>query len=226
MTNDSRLEREHGKKRQEGPLRSGCVDDQGAGPQQQEREAGGKDLESGEHDSPRVRGPHLCRAQWEQVRPGVRHGEHGRPQARRVRAHPALPGPQREDRGRQKGQAGVIMSGHAIQRLVRQSPRKMRLVIDLIRGKDVNEAYAILKFNKKLAAKQIAKTLKSAVSNAEQKALKENESFDPDALFVRKAIVNGGQPLKRFTAAAQGRATPIKKPPSHVEIYVDSKETE
>ena len=51
------------------------------------------------------------------------------------------------------------MSGHAIQRLVRQSPRKMRLVIDLIRGKDVNEAYAILKFNKKLAAKQIAKTL-------------------------------------------------------------------
>ena len=63
------------------------------------------------------------------------------------------------------------MSGHAIQRLVRQSPRKMRLVIDLIRGKDVNEAYAILKFNKKLAAKQIAKTLKSAVANAEQKAL-------------------------------------------------------
>ena len=82
--------------------------------------------------------------------------------------------------------------------------RKMRLVIDLIRGKDVNEAYAILKFNKKLAAKQIAKTLKSAVANAEQKALKENESFDPDALFVKKAIVNGGQPLKRFTAGGAG----------------------
>ena len=81
------------------------------------------------------------------------------------------------------------MSGHAIQRLVRQSPRKMRLVIDLIRGKDVNEAYAILKFNKKLAAKQIAKTLKSAVANAEQKALKDNERFDPDALVVSKAIV-------------------------------------
>ena len=71
------------------------------------------------------------------------------------------------------------MSGHAIQRLVRQSPRKMRLVIDLIRGKDVNEAYAILKFNKKLAAKQIAKTLKSAVANAEQKALKDNERSIP-----------------------------------------------
>ena len=116
------------------------------------------------------------------------------------------------------------MSGHAIQRLVRQSPRKMRLVIDLIRGKDVNEAYAILKFNKKLAAKQIAKTLKSAVANAEQKALKDNERFDPDALVVTKAIVNGGTPLKRFTAAAQGRGTPIRKRTSHVEIKVAMRE--
>ena len=118
------------------------------------------------------------------------------------------------------------MRGYAIQRSVRQSPRKMRLVMDLIRGKNVNEAYAILKFNKKLAAKQIAKTLKSAVANAEQKALKENASFDVDALVIKKAIVNGGQPLKRFTAAAQGRATPIKKRTSHVEIYVETKESE
>ncbi len=118
------------------------------------------------------------------------------------------------------------MEGRAIQKSVRQSPRKMRLVVDLIRGRDVNEAYAILTFNKKLAAKQIAKTLKSAVSNAEQKALKDNASFDPDALFIKKAIVNGGQPLKRFAAAAQGRATPIKKRTSHVEIYVESKESE
>ena len=118
------------------------------------------------------------------------------------------------------------MSGHAIQRLVRQSPRKMRLVIDLIRGKDVNEAYAILEFNKKLAARQIAKTLKSAVANAEQKALRDNQRFDPDALVVSKAIINGGQPLKRFTAAAQGRAAPIKKRTSHVEIHVATRESE
>ena len=107
------------------------------------------------------------------------------------------------------------MSGHAIQRLVRQSPRKMRLVIDLIRGKDVNEAYAILKFNKKLAAKQIAKTLKSAVLAAGN-----------ELNIMAKAIVNGGQPLKRFTAAAQGRATPIRKRTSHVEIHVETKESE
>ncbi len=117
-----------------------------------------------------------------------------------------------------------MAQGHAIQRHVRQSPRKMRLVIDLIRGKDVNEAVAILKFNKRLAAKQIAKTLKSAVSNAEQKAMKDNERFDADDLVVAKAIVNGGTPLKRIHAAAQGRATPIRKRTSHVEIHVRTKE--
>lgn len=116
------------------------------------------------------------------------------------------------------------MHGHAIQRGVRQSPRKMRLVIDLIRGKDVNEAYALLQFSKKLAAKQIEKTLRSAVANAEQKALQENASFDVDTLVVTRAVVNMGTPFKRFTAAAQGRATPIRKRTSHVEIHVAPRE--
>jgi large subunit ribosomal protein L22 len=118
----------------------------------------------------------------------------------------------------------MTSGGHAIQRLVRQSPRKMRLVIDEIRGKNVNDAYAILKFSKKLAAKQIEKTLRSAVANAEQKALRDNESFDVDALVVTKATIDMGQPLKRFTPAAQGRATPIRKRTSHVEIHVAAKE--
>ncbi len=117
-----------------------------------------------------------------------------------------------------------MAQGHAIQRHVRQSPRKMRLVIDLIRGKDVNEALAILKFNKRRAAGQIAKTLRSAVANAEQLAMRDNERFDADVLVVAKAIVNGGTPLKRIHAAAQGRATPIRKRTSHVEIHVRSKE--
>ena len=115
------------------------------------------------------------------------------------------------------------MRGYAIQRSVRQSPRKMRLVMDLIRGKNVNEAYAILQFNKKLAAKQIAKTLKSAVANAEQLAMRDSESFDVDALIVVDAQVDMGSPLKRFTAAAQGRATPIRKRTSHVKIAVAEK---
>lgn len=112
------------------------------------------------------------------------------------------------------------MYGHAIQRSVRQSPRKMRLVMDLIRGKNVNEAYAILQFNKKLAAKQIAKTLKSAVANAEQHAQNANENFDVDDLIVVDAQVDMGPPLKRHRAAAQGRATPIRKRTSHVKISV------
>ena len=116
------------------------------------------------------------------------------------------------------------MQGHAIQRTVRQSPRKMRLVIDLIRGRNVNEAYAILNFSKKHAAKQVAKTLRSAVANAEQKALHANEAFDVDRLRVIKAIVNAGQMLKRFQAAAQGRGVPIRKRTSHVEIHVADKE--
>jgi large subunit ribosomal protein L22 len=115
------------------------------------------------------------------------------------------------------------MEGRAIQRSIRQSPRKMRLVMDLIRGKNVNEAYAILQFNKKLAAKQIAKTLKSAVANAEQHAERANESLDVDTLVVIDAQVQMGSPLKRFTAAAQGRATPIKKRTSHVHIAVATK---
>ena len=115
------------------------------------------------------------------------------------------------------------MNGHAIQRMVRQSPRKMRLVIDLIRDKHVNEAYAILQFNKKHAAKQIAKTLKSAVANAEQKAMAANEAFDLDQLKVTMATVNMGAPLKRITSQAQGRATPIRKRTSHVEIHVATK---
>ncbi|HEX3160611.1 MAG TPA: 50S ribosomal protein L22 [Gemmatimonadaceae bacterium] len=112
----------------------------------------------------------------------------------------------------------------AIQRSTRQSPYKMRLVIDQIRGKSVNEALALLKFSKKHAAKQIEKTLASAVANAEYQARETNSSFDADALYVKHAIVNEGPKLKRFMPAAMGRATPIQKRTSHVEIVVADKE--
>ena len=116
------------------------------------------------------------------------------------------------------------MSARAIQRGVRQSARKMRLVIDTIRHKNVNEAYALLRFSKKRAAKQIEKVLRSAVSNAEQDAQKTNAAFDVDQLVVSYAIVNEGQTLKRFSSAALGRATPIHKRTSIVEIRVAPKE--
>ena len=112
------------------------------------------------------------------------------------------------------------MEARAIQRGVRQSARKMRLVIDLIRGHAVPEADAILRFSKKRAARQIHKVLKSAVANAQQAAQRQNTPFDADALRVSYAVVNEGQTLKRFTAAAMGRGTPILKRTSHVEIRV------
>src|SRR5438445_7167073 len=114
------------------------------------------------------------------------------------------------------------MEARAIQRTVRQSARKMRLVIDQIRGRAVPQAYAILRFSKKLAAKQIHKVLKSAVANAEQRAQRENVALDVDRLRVKYAVINEGQTLKRFTMAAMGRGTPIKKRTSHVEIHVAS----
>jgi large subunit ribosomal protein L22 len=112
------------------------------------------------------------------------------------------------------------MAARAIQRGVRQSARKMRLVIDQIRGRGVNEAYAVLKFSKKHAAKQIEKVLRSAVSNAEQDAQRDNQPFDLDRLYVGYAVVNEGQTLRRFGSAAMGRATPIRKRTSIVEIRV------
>jgi len=112
----------------------------------------------------------------------------------------------------------------AIQRTTRQSPYKMRLVIDQIRGKDVNEALGLLRFSKKHAAKQIEKVLNSAVANAEFKGRESSESVDVDTLYIKHAIVNEGPALRRFMPAAQGRATPIRKRTSHVEIILDARE--
>jgi large subunit ribosomal protein L22 len=120
--------------------------------------------------------------------------------------------------------ANSTTEARAIQRTTRQSPYKMRLVIDEIRGKNVNEALAYLKFSKKHAAKQIEKTLASAVANAEFRAREEGSALDVDRLYVKHAVVNEGPKLKRFTPAAMGRATPIQKRTSHVEIVVAEKE--
>jgi large subunit ribosomal protein L22 len=116
------------------------------------------------------------------------------------------------------------MEARAIQRTVRQSPRKMRLVVDLVRGKPVNQAFALLKFSKKGAAKQVSKVLLSAVANAREHAAKADERLDEDTLFVTHASVDGGPMLKRFMPAAMGRATPIRKRTSHVTIVVGTKE--
>ena len=100
----------------------------------------------------------------------------------------------------------------------------MRLVVDLIRGKSVGEAFALLQYSKKRAAEQIDKTLRSAVANARNKAESAGDLVDVDDLYVKEAYINEGPRLKRWRAAAMGRAAPIEHPTSHVIIVVDSKE--
>lgn len=104
------------------------------------------------------------------------------------------------------------------------SARKVRLVVDQIRGKSVNEAYALLQFSKKGAAEPVGKTLRSAVANAQVKSQDDGGLLDIDDLVVREAYVNEGPTLRRFRARAQGRAAPIRKRTSHITVVIDSKE--
>ena len=116
------------------------------------------------------------------------------------------------------------MKAQAIAKSVGMSPRKVRLVADLIRGRNVNDAYSILKFSKKAASRPIEKTLRSAVANAQQKADASGSFLDTDELVVSEAFVNEGPRLRRFRAAAMGRAAPRIKRSSQITIVVDRKE--
>lgn len=100
------------------------------------------------------------------------------------------------------------------------SPRKMRLVADLIRGKQVYDALTILKHNTKHASQPLEKLLMSAISNWEQK----NEDMNPEEanLVVKEVRVDGGRMLKRIQPAPQGRAYRVRKRSNHVTIVVDS----
>ncbi|MGB4985561.1 MAG: 50S ribosomal protein L22 [Erysipelotrichaceae bacterium] len=98
---------------------------------------------------------------------------------------------------------------------VRLSPRKARLVLDLIRGKDVKEAAGILKFTPNYAAEVISKVLKSAVANATN-----NHELNEALLYVKVCYADEGVTLKRFRARAKGNAAPIMKRTSHVTIVV------
>jgi len=107
------------------------------------------------------------------------------------------------------------MEAKAIAKVVRITPRKARLVVDLIRGKKVGEAYAILKNTDKKASEIIEKVLMSAVANADH-----NLNLDVDTLFVKEAFVNEGATLKRFSPRAKGSATRINKRTSHITVVV------
>ncbi len=111
------------------------------------------------------------------------------------------------------------MEAKAIARYIRISPRKVKIVCDLIRGKDVDTAMGMLYATPKAASEIMTKLLKSAIANAEN-----NFEMDRDSLYVSEAYVGAGPILKRFRPRAQGRAYRINKRTSHITIVLKDKE--
>jgi large subunit ribosomal protein L22 len=113
------------------------------------------------------------------------------------------------------------MEAKAINRFIGSSPRKMRLVVDLIRGESVDKALEILHFSPKYSSKDAEKTLRSAVSNLMNKD--EVTRVEPSDLFVKEVFVNVGPTLKRISPAPMGRAYRIRKRSCHLTIVVATK---
>jgi large subunit ribosomal protein L22 len=110
------------------------------------------------------------------------------------------------------------MEARAIAKYIRISPQKVRLVVDLIRGKNIEEARNFLRYSRKRAGEIVGKVLNSAIANAVQ-----NPNIDEKILFVKDVLVDQGPSLKRWRARAQGRAASIKKRMSHITIILDEK---
>lgn len=111
------------------------------------------------------------------------------------------------------------MEARAVARYVRIAPRKVRAVIDLVRGKGVDEAFAILRFTPKAGSEVVEKVLKSAVANAEH-----NLELNRKDLYIAEAYVDQGPTLKRILPRMRGMANRIRKRTSHVTIVVRERE--
>ena len=100
------------------------------------------------------------------------------------------------------------------------SPRKMRYVVDMVRGMGVNRALGVLRFSKKAAAQNVEKLLRSAIANWE---IKNDRKVEGDELYISKIFVDEGVTMKRMRPAPQGRGYRIRKRSNHVTLFVDSK---
>ena len=112
----------------------------------------------------------------------------------------------------------TVNSARATARFVRVSPMKARRVIDLVRGKSVEDALAILKYAPQAASEDVAKVVASAAANAEN-----NFGLDPRTLVISEAYADEGPTMRRFRPRAQGRAFHIRKRSSHITVVVESK---
>ena len=114
--------------------------------------------------------------------------------------------------------ANADKRAHATAKYVRVTPRKVKIVVDLIRGKQVDQALAILAYTPKSAAPYVEKLLNSAIANAEN-----NLELDRASLYVAEVYANQGPTLKRYWPRSHGRADMIKKHTSHITIVLDQK---
>lgn len=110
------------------------------------------------------------------------------------------------------------MEAKAIAKYMRVSPQKAGIVMNMIRGKDVNDALAILKFTPNKSAKIVEKVLKSAIANAEN-----NYGLDKENLYVKDAVANQGPIIKRMMPRAQGRSNLMRRRTSHIVVVVNEK---
>ncbi|MBK1784037.1 50S ribosomal protein L22 [Prauserella cavernicola] len=112
----------------------------------------------------------------------------------------------------------TLPTAFARARFVRDSPTKVRRVIELIKGRNANEALSVLRFAPQAASEPVAKVLASAMANAEN-----NLDLDPDTLWIKNAYADEGPTLKRIRPRAQGRAFRIRKRTSHITVEVESR---
>jgi large subunit ribosomal protein L22 len=117
----------------------------------------------------------------------------------------------------------TVKTGNATQKFLRVSPRRTRLIADLVRGKSVDWALRTLKFTNTKTAPEVAKVIKSAAANLRQKF--ENESFTDADLVVKSITIDGATTLKRVQPAPQGRAYTIRKRTSHINVTVSAENT-
>lgn len=116
------------------------------------------------------------------------------------------------------------IEARAVQRYLRRSPRKTRLVADTVRGDSVRKALDKLKYLNKGVALEVSKVIKSAAANARDKF--QEERLDNDNMFIKAIFVDEGPTLKRIQPAPQGRAHPIRKRSCHITVVVSKKETQ
>jgi large subunit ribosomal protein L22 len=111
------------------------------------------------------------------------------------------------------------MEVSATAKFIRSSPRKVRLLLDVVRGKSVREAMGILRFMPQAAARDVLSVVQSAAANAEN-----NFQMEPDGLFISRIFANEGPTFKRYRAKARGQGTRILKRTSHITVVVDERE--